>query len=236
MSSSWKAAIVNGKFERPPSQFRKWINSNDPTHPPAPNRYHLYISLACPWAHRTLITLHLKGLQHVIGLSIVDYHLDSSSGWKFSTREECPGSIPDTLYNSKYLRELYLKADSNYSGRITVPVLWDKQLETIVNNESADIIRMFNSSFNDYAKNPKLDLCPPMLLSQIEELNDWIYNDLNNGVYKTGFATIQEEYEKNAIMVSNALERLEKILSEKQFMLGDVFSEVDIRLFTTIIR
>jgi putative glutathione S-transferase len=143
-----------------------------------------------------LIVRNLKGLQNIIELSVVDY-LMGEKGWKFSTSEETPGCIPDPVYNSGFIRDLYLKADPNYSGRFTVPVLWDRKLETIVNNESAEIIRIFNEAFNELTENKSLDLYPEALRENIDEVNEWVYNGLNNGVYKAGFATVQEECNAN---------------------------------------
>lgn len=229
-----KWANKEGTFVRQASKFRNFIQKGGEFEPEA-NRYHLYISYACPWAHRTLIVRQLKGLDKVIGLSIVDYLMEER-GWKFSTAEETPGCIPDTLHNSSHIRDLYFLADPNYEGRFTVPVLWDKKLNTIVNNESAEIIRMFNSDFNEIAGNPELDLCPENLLESIDETNAWVYDNLNNGVYKAGFATAQSEYEKNANLVFEAQKRIEEIFGKQKFICGDGMTEADIRLFTTMIR
>jgi putative glutathione S-transferase len=229
-----KWANKDGAFIRQASKFRNVVEKGGEFEPEA-DRYHLYISYACPWAHRTLIVRQLKGLDKVVGLSVVDYLMEEK-GWKFSTAEETPGCIPDTLYNSNHIRDLYFRADPNYEGRFTVPVLWDKKLNTIVNNESSEIIRIFNSAFNDIAGNPGLDLCPENLLATIDETNAWVYDNLNNGVYKAGFATAQSEYEKNANLVFEAQKRIEEILKKQQFICGDVMTEADVRLFTTLIR
>ncbi len=177
----------------------------------------------------------MKGLDKHIGLSVVDY-LMGEKGWKFSTPEETLGCIPDPLFNVGYIRELYFKADPNYDGRFTVPVLWDKKLNTIVNNESAEIIRIFNSAFNDIAENPAFDLYPEALRQVIDETNDWIYNGINNGVYKAGFATTQEAYSENARLVHQTQLRIEEVLSKQPYICGNVLTEADIRLFTTMIR
>jgi putative glutathione S-transferase len=157
-------------------------------------------------------------------------------GWKFSTPEETPGCIPDPVLNAKFVSEIYLKADPNYSARFTVPILFDKQLETIVNNESSEIIRMFNDSFNEFAKNPHLDLYPANWRDQIDSVNTWIYDQINNGVYKTGFATAQDVYEKNCRALFAGLDKVEEILSKNKYIVGDLFTEADVRLFTTLIR
>jgi len=177
---------------------------------------------------------NIKGLEKAIGLSVVDY-LMGEKGWKFSTPEETPGCILDPI-GSSHIRDLYFRADPNYDGRFTVPILWDNKLNTIVNNESSEIIRMLNSEFNDIAGNPELNLCPDELLGQIEETNAWVYDNLNNGVYKSGFATAQTEYEKNAKLVHEAQQRVETILGKNTFICGSQMTEADIRLFTTMIR
>ncbi|KAJ3218185.1 hypothetical protein HDU67_006447 [Dinochytrium kinnereticum] len=188
-----------------------------------------------PWAHRTLIFRDLKGLQDVISLSVVDY-LMTKDGWHFSSPEETPGAIPDTVNGAKFIREVYFKANPNYSGRFTVPVLWDKKTETIVNNESSEIIRMFNTGFNEFAMNPALDFYPKDLASQIDEVNAWVYDQINNGVYKSGFATTQDAYLKNVEILFDGLDRVEKMLEGKTWLVGDRITEADIRLFTTIVR
>ncbi|KAK9711907.1 S-glutathionyl-(chloro)hydroquinone reductase [Basidiobolus ranarum] len=234
----YKWASKDGEFRRKPSTFRNTISNEEGSDfKPEKGRYHLYISYACPWAHRTLIVRALKGLQDVIGLSIVDY-LMQSKGWKFSTPEETPGSIPDTLYNSEYIREIYFKANPEYDGRFTVPVLWDKKLETIVNNESSEIIRIFNSAFDEFVPEHAkgVSYYPEKLRKEIDDINEWIYDTVNNGVYKSGFATTQEAYEKNCVNVFSSLDKIEKILSEHEFLVGETFTEADIRLWTTIIR
>lgn len=157
-------------------------------------------------------------------------------GWKFSTPEETPGCIPDTVNGASHIREVYFKADPNYDGRFTVPVLWDKKLNTIVNNESSEIIRIFNTDFNDLAGNPTLDLYPSPLAQSIDETNTWVYDNLNNGVYKAGFATTQAQYELNAKLVFESQKRVEEIFGSNKFICGDQLTEADIRLFTTMIR
>lgn len=178
---------------------------------------------------------NIKGLDKVIGLSVVDYMM-GEKGWKFSSPEETPGCIPDTVHHSEHIRDLYFRANKDYDGRFTVPVLWDKKLNTIVNNESSEIIRMLNSEFNDIAEHAELDLCPEGLREKIDEVNDWVYNGLNNGVYKSGFATSQDQYELNAKLVFESQQRVEAILGQSKFVCGDVLTEADIRLFTTMVR
>lgn len=233
-NSILKWASADGSFKRQASQFRNWISKEGP-HQPERHRYVLYVSLACPWAHRTLIVRKLKGLEDCIRLSVVDY-LMGDNGWKFSEETETPGCIPDPLYNFKFIKELYYKADPNYTGRFTVPVLFDSKLETIVNNESSEIMRMFNSDFNEIAGNPKLDLYPEALRSDIDSLNTWIYDEFNNGVYKAGFATAQEKYEEAVVKVRDALLKLDSILSKNRFLTGPTMTEADIRCFTTAVR
>lgn len=228
-----------GEFVRKDSAFRDTLSTNPNDRFYAePGRYHLYVSYACPWAHRTLMVRALKGLEDIIGLSVVDYYM-GEKGWKFSTAEETPGCIPDPLYQAQYIRELYFKANSNYDGRFTVPVLWDTKHETIVNNESSEIIRMFNSAFDSHLpkKLQGVSYYPEKLRAEIDEVNGWIYDTINNGVYKAGFATQQEAYAKNAQGVFASLDRVEDMLSDhRSYLVGGDLTEVDIRLFTTIVR
>lgn len=210
------------------------------------------MSLACPWAHRTLIVRHLKGLSPIIGLSIVHWHMDEK-GWRFITEEETktrerPSDVSngteDHLYGFSRIRELYFKANPEYSGRFTVPVLWDKKLQTIVNNESSEIIRIFNTEFNDLLSgdHADVDVYPEALREKIDEINGWVYDNINNGVYKAGFSTKQEVYDKEVTNVFTHLEKVEKLLAENEssskhkFLLGNHLTEADIRLYTTIIR
>ncbi|GMF01799.1 unnamed protein product [[Candida] boidinii] len=237
-------ANKDGEFKRKDSVFRDFISKEKGAKFLAePNRYHLYVSYACPWAHRTLITRVLKGLTGIISVSVVHWLMDDK-GWKFPTAEDpCKGATPDHLYGFDRIRKLYYKADPDYSGRFTVPVLWDKKLETIVNNESSEIIRMLNSEFNDLidSKYAEIDIYPETLKSEIDDLNEWIYPTINNGVYKSGFATKQEPYEKEVTQLFKSLDRLETILADKQakgedFLVANTLTEADIRLYTTIVR
>lgn len=200
----------------------------------------MYVSLACPWAHRTLITRKLKGLDDVISVNVVDHYLDNE-GWKFTTPDKVPGTTPDEVNHAKRLKEIYLKADPEYNARFTVPVLWDKKLETIVNNESGEIIRMFYYDFDQFVSDSKfkeLDLYPQELRARIDELNSWIYDNINNGVYKAGFATTQEAYDESVWNVFKHLDKIEKEIADNggPFVLGKLLTEVDIRLYTTIVR
>ena len=213
----------DGKFIRQESKFRDYIGSSN--FPLESNRYHLYISHACPWAHRTAIFRELKELQNIISISAVNPHM-GESGWYFDN---------DPINNKQYLYEIYLLADPNYTGRVTVPILWDKKTKTIVNNESSEIIRMFNSAFNNLTGNIN-DYYPSALQDEIDKINDFIYHNINNGVYKVGFATKQSVYENEVINLFNALDKIEQRLSKTTFLLGDDITEADIRLFTTLIR
>ncbi len=223
---------TQGRFLRPSTTFRHWIRADGSTaFTPEANRYHLYIAWACPWAHRTAILRQLKGLDQVIGLSVVDPEM-GDQGWAFST---FPGSIPDPLFSMSYLREIYAKADPDYTGRVTVPVLWDKQTDQIVNNESREIIRMLDHEFNALATQ-SVDLCPTDLKDQIEATLDAIYQPINKGVYRAGFATQQEAYEEAATELFAALDHWEDHLGQHRYLGGDRLTEADICLFTTLLR
>jgi putative glutathione S-transferase len=228
----------DGQFERQVSAFRNWITPDGRPGPTGQDgfravagRYHLYVSLACPWAHRTLIMRALKGLQDIIPVSVTHW-LMAEHGWTFAPGD---GVIPDPLYKSRYVYELYARADDEFSGRATVPVLWDQHTQTIVNNESADIIRMFNSAF-DMAGARAGDYYPPPLRSDIDTINQRIYDTLNNGVYKSGFATTQAAYEAAVLPLFETLDWLEGRLSQSRFLFGETLTEADIRLFTTLVR
>jgi len=224
-----------GSFQRVDRTFRNWIKADGSTpFLPEKNRYHLYISYACPWAHRTLIVRSIKGLEDVISYDVVDHFLDRSKSW--SLEGKVPGSTGDTVNGAHFLKEVYLKADPKYDQSFTVPVLWDKKNQTIVNNESSEIIRMLNSEFNQFAKNKELDLYPENLRSQIDEVNSWVYDTVNTGVYKCGFAQSQEAYDLNVRKLFDSLNRLETILSKNKFLIGDQFTEADVRLFTSLLR
>jgi len=216
---------TGGKFERKASQFRNWIAS-DSVFMPEAGRYHLYVSLACPWAHRTLIFRKLKSLENLIDVSIVSPRM-LENGWQFDK--------PEPLYNFDYAYQIYTKADPDYSGRVTVPILWDKQRETIVSNESAEIIRMFNSAFNTLTGNMD-DYYPEALHHEIDVINAFVYDNINNGVYKCGFATTQVAYDDAFESLFSALDEVEMRLSQQRYLLGDMLTEADWRLFTTLVR
>lgn len=229
---------TGGKFIRSDAQFRNWITPDGSPGPSGeggfaaePGRYHLYLSLACPWAHRTLIFSALKGLQDMISVSVVN-PLMVENGWTF---ESAPGVVPDPVGNADYLYQVYQRARPDYSGRVTVPVLWDLERNTIVNNESAEIIRMLNSAFDGVGATPG-DYAPAELLEQIDQINSHVYDTINNGVYKAGFATAQDVYEREVIALFESLEGLEERLSRQRYLTGDRITEADWRLFTTLIR
>ena len=229
---------TGGRFVRKDSQFRNWITADGSAGPTGDSgfkaekgRYHLYVSLACPWAHRTLIIRALKGLEDFISLSVVNPQM-LENGWTF---EDGPGVIKDSVNNADYLYEVYKAADDNYSGRVTVPVLWDKQTGKIVNNESSEILRMLNSAFDDIGAKPG-DYSPEVLMDEIDAMNDRVYNNVNNGVYKSGFATKQEVYEEEVTNVFKVLDELEEHLKNRKYLVGDQLTEADIRLFTTLVR
>ena len=196
-----------------------------------PNRYHLYVSLACPWAHRTIIYRKLKGLEGMISMSVVNAFM-GDEGWTFAPGE---GVVADPILNATNVHEIYIAAQANYTGRVTVPILWDKKTHTIVSNESPEIIRMFNSAFDDVGAIPG-DFSPPELLAEIDELNELIYPTINNGVYRAGFATAQEAYDEAVVEVFNALDTLEARLENRRYLTGNTITEADWRLFTTLVR
>lgn len=229
---------TGGRFERSKSQFRNWVTpdgsaglTGEGGFAAKPGRYHLYVSLACPWAHRTLIARRLKGLEDLIPISVVHW-LMQENGWTFAAG---PGVIGDPLHGADYLHQVYTAADPQYSGRVTVPVLWDKQRRTIVSNESADILRMFGSAFDGVGA-CEGDFYPEALREDIDALNDRIYHAVNNGVYRAGFATTQEAYEEAVVPLFAALDELEARLGQGRYLFGDALTEADIRLFTTLIR
>ncbi|HZW48389.1 MAG TPA: glutathione S-transferase family protein, partial [Microvirga sp.] len=196
-----------------------------------PGRYHLYVSLACPWAHRTLIMRRLKGLEEMIGLSVVHWRM-LEHGWTF---EEGPGTIPDPIHGAQYLHQIYTAAEPSYTGRVTVPVLWDRASATIVSNESAEIIRMFNAAFDGIGAKPG-DYYPQALRAEIDPLNTRIYDNVNNGVYKAGFATTQHAYDEAVRPLFETLDWLDARLASQRYLCGDILTEADIRLFTTLVR
>ena len=221
-----------GKFERQASKFRDKVSNEDgSTFPAESDRYHLYVSLACPWAHRALIFRKLKGLEAHIDVSVVHPEM-LDQGWEF---KDYSGSTGDKLYNFDYAHQIYTKAKPEITTRVTVPILWDKQTETIVNNESAEIIRIFNSGFNSLTNNED-DYYPNAQREEIDAINNMVYHDINNGVYKAGFATTQEAYEEAVTALFCALDRVEERLSKQRYLVGSKITEADWRLFTTLIR
>ncbi|MGB2533557.1 MAG: glutathione S-transferase family protein [Candidatus Puniceispirillum sp.] len=229
---------TNGRFVRRSPQFRNWITpdgaagiSGSGGFKAETGRYHLYVSLACPWAHRTLIFRALKGLEDMISVSVVHWYM-VDRGWTF---EAADGVIADTVNGADYLYQIYTSAKPDYSGRVTVPVLWDKKTGTIVSNESSEIIRMFNAAFDDIGARSG-DYYPAALRGEIDELNSRIYVTLNNGVYKAGFATTQQAYEEAVMPLFDTLDWLEDRLSTQRFLTGHQITEADWRLFTTLVR
>jgi glutathionyl-hydroquinone reductase len=225
----------DGRYIRRESQFRNWVTADGKAGPTGeggfkaePGRYHLYVSLACPWAHRTLIFRTLKKLEEAIGVSVVE-PLMREEGWEFSE------DYPDHLHGAERLYEIYLKAKPDYSGKVSVPVLWDKKRKTIANNESAEIIRMLNSAFDAFTDS-ELDFYPEELRDEIDAINQPVYETVNNGVYRAGFARSQEAYEEAARALFDTLEELDTRLDEQRFLAGDRLTEADWRLFTTLVR
>ena len=231
----WKDAWYDteehgGRFVRSKAQFRNWVTPDGAPGPDGqggfkaePNRYNLYVSYACPWAHRTLVFRTLKGLDEMIGVSFVHWYM-GDKGWTFQPEDD--GIVGDRLFQSQYYYEIYLKADPNYSGRVTVPVLWDKEKGTIVSNESSEIIRMFNSAFDGVGAAPG-DYYPEDLRTEIDALNSRIYDTVNNGVYKAGFATSQEAYEEAVYPLFETLDWLEQRLAKQRYLTGDRLTEAD---------
>lgn len=229
---------TGGRFVRKDSQFRNWITkdgrpgpSGEGGFPAEANRYHLYVSLACPWASRVMIMRSIKGLEDMISISVVN-PLMAENGWTFEPGE---GVVADPVMDADYMYTIYTKADPTYSGRVTVPVLYDLKENKIVNNESSEIMRMFNTAFDDLNATEG-DYAPEELLAEIDAINEKVYDAINNGVYKTGFATKQEVYEEEVTKLFAALDDLEELLGKQAYLVGDQITEADWRLFTTLIR
>ena len=227
-----------GRFVREDAGFRNWVTADGSAGPigvggfkAEANRYHLYVSLACPWAHRTTIYRKLKGLEDMISLSVVHPFM-GDKGWTFA---EGAGVIADPIVNASYLYEVYVAAKPNYTGRVTVPILWDKKTNTIVSNESSEIIRMLNSAF-DEAGATDVNFLPKALLAEIDTINEFVYSAVNNGVYKAGFATTEAAYKEAVVTLFDALDTLEARLADQRYLLGDTITEADWRLFTTLVR
>ena len=227
-----------GRFVREDAGFRNWVTADGSAGPSGvggfkaeANRYHLYVSLACPWAHRTTIYRKLKGLEDMISLSVVHPFM-GDKGWTFA---EGAGVIADPIVNASYLYEVYVAAKPDYTGRVTVPILWDKKTNTIVSNESSEIIRMLNSAF-DEAGATDVNFLPKALLAEIDTINEFVYSAVNNGVYKAGFATTEAAYKEAVVTLFDALDTLEARLADQRYLLGDTITEADWRLFTTLVR
>ena len=229
---------TDGRFARSESQFRNWVTADGSAGPSGKGgfkaeagRYHLYVSLACPWAHRTLIFRKLKGLESMISVSVVN-PLMREHGWTFEAGE---GVVADPVFQARYMHQIYTAADPEYTGRVTIPVLWDKKQNLFVSNESSEIIRMMNSAFDGIGATPG-DYYPQALRAEIDSINDQIYDRVNNGVYKAGFATTQKAYEQAVFPLFETLDELEERLSKQRCLLGEQITEADWRLFTTLVR
>lgn len=227
-----------GRFVREDAGFRNWVTADGSAGPTGvggfkaeANRYHLYVSLACPWAHRTTIYRKLKGLEDMISLSVVHPFM-GDKGWTFA---EGAGVIADPIVNASYLYEVYVAAKPDYTGRVTVPILWDKKTNTIVSNESSEIIRMLNSAFDEVGATD-VNFLPKELLAEIDAINEFVYSAVNNGVYKAGFATTEAAYKEAVVTLFDALDTLEARLADQRYLLGDTITEADWRLFTTLVR
>lgn len=229
----------SGHFIREDAQYRHWVTPNgdagisgESGFTAEADRYHLYVSLACPWAHRTLIFRELKQLQNIISVSVVNPDM-LDQGWSFAT--DFTGSTGDALYGYDFVHQLYTRDQSDYSGRVTVPILWDKKLQRIVSNESSEIIRMLNTAFNHLTNNHD-DYYPKAQREGIDAINDVIYNTINNGVYKAGFATTPDVYEEVVATLFNSLDKIEERLDGQRYLMGNMLTEADWRLFTTLVR
>ena len=234
----YDTSASGGRFVRPRTRFRNWVTPDGAAGPTgvagfaaAPGRYHLYVSLACPWAHRTLIMRALKGLEALVPISVVHWRM-LDHGWTF---EDGPAVVSDPIHHADYLYQVYLAADPSYTGRVTTPTLWDRQTGTIVNNESSEILRMFNSAFDAVGARPG-DYCPADLRGEIDALNDRIYDTVNNGVYKAGFATTQQAYDEAVVPLFETLDWLEARLAGQRYLCGGRVTEADIRLLVTLLR
>lgn len=231
-STEWYKPDAKGRFVRSETTYRGRISTDGSTpFAPEAGRYHLYVSLACPWAHRTLIIRKLKGLEKAISLSVVDAHM-TDDGWHFSSK---PGAIPDTVNNCNFMREIYTLADPRYTGRVTVPVLWDRQTSTIVNNQSLEVMRILDTEFNEIAESSR-GFYPPELSKEIDAAIEAIYEPINNGVYKAGFATTQEAYDSAVTELFSALDHWEEVLCDRRYLCGKTVTEADWCLFTTLVR
>lgn len=234
----YDTSATNGRFVRESAGFRNWVTSDGRPGPSgkggfaaASGRYHLYVSHACPWAHRTMIFRRLKGLSQHVSVSVVN-HAMGDKGWTFG---EAKGVVPDPILSASYMHEVYTASDPKYTGRVTVPVLWDKESKQIVSNESSEIIRMFNSAFDGIGALPG-DYYPEALRTEIDSVNERVYGAVNNGVYKSGFATTQEAYEDAVQELFSTLDWLDERLATQRYLVGEQLTEADVRLFTTLLR
>lgn len=236
-AGSWNREMgEKGEFKRQTSAFRDRVTADGSSgFPAAKGRYHLYVSLACPWASRALLVRQLKGLQDVIGLTVVDPYRDDQ-GWAFRAGTVQPPGEADPLHGWSFLSEAYAASDPEFDGRVTVPVLWDTETGRIVNNESSEVVRMLNAEFDAFAAHPEVDLYPEDLRDEIDALNARIYATVNNGVYRAGFATSQEAYEEAVTTLFDSLEWLEGLLADRRYLTGERITEADWRLFVTLVR
>ncbi|MFW5955985.1 MAG: glutathione S-transferase family protein [Halorhabdus sp.] len=232
-TDTYQATDEEGAFVRQQTQFRDRIRDDpDARFQPEPGRYHLYVSYACPWAHRTLLVRKLKGLEDAISVDVVDPYR-GDDGWQFSPEKD--GCTPDTVNDADYLREIYVEADPEMTGRVTVPVLWDRREETIVNNESAEIMRMLDTEFDDLAEHD-VDLYPEGYREDVDAIIEAIYEPINNGVYRTGFADTQDAYDEAVEELFDALDHWDSVLADQRYLAGDRLTEADIAMFTTLVR
>ena len=228
----YDATNDNGEFERATTSFRSWVGDGpDAEFPVEKGRYHLYVSYACPWAHRTLVTRELRGLEDTVSVDVVD-PWRGDDGWRFSP--EKVGCTPDTVNGADYLRELYVETDENYTGRVTVPVLWDKERDTVVNNESREVMRMLDTRFEEYANGDTL--LPDGKRDEVDGVLDDIYPSIKNGVYRAGFAESQEAYDAAVDELFGALDRWDDVLADQRYLVGDELTEADVAMFTTLVR
>ncbi len=228
-TDAYEATNDDGRFDRDETSFRSWIGDDgDAEFPAEAGRYHLYISRACPWAHRTAMTRALKGLEHAVSLSLVE-PVRHDDGWEFSER------YPDPLTDAPYLRDVYTRADPEYTGRVTVPVLWDRERETVVNNESEEIMRMLDTAFDDFAERD-VDLYPEGHRDEVDHLIEAIYEPINNGVYRAGFADTQSAYDNAVEELFDAFDHFERVLSSKRYLAGEMLTEADLAMFATLVR
>jgi putative glutathione S-transferase len=231
--NAYRSTDDSGEFQRQETSFRDWIEFDpDAEYPAEAGRYHLYVSLACPWAHRTLVTRALKGLEDAVSVNVVD-PVRRVDGWEFGPEKE--GCTPDTVNGADKLRDVYTAADPEFTGRVTVPVLWDTETQTIVNNESAEIMRMLDTAMHDVAERD-VDLYPDGYREDVDEIIDAIYDPINNGVYRAGFAKSQEAYENAVSDLFEALDHWDEVLADQRYLAGEVLTEADVAMFTTLIR